>query len=289
MSPTAPPLSVSKFTFCSKQVPLGVFSLNLFGVQHYILSQLSVIQALFNKHSATLSFDNVRWTILVNVFGANSKLKPEYTRVRSDAQDCITHGLLREPGASELVNRTVRAIEKLTPDLVSFSESMVDQSPWERAGSASLQGVDKDAAGTPSVEVDLFTLIRNFVGHVTLPSLVGSEFMDVYPKAMDDLWEFDSGWDSLVLGLPRIFPLPSLATAHIARRNLLEAMGSFHEAIDKVSADQEPSEPWRELRDVSQIMAARSFIWRTHATPPGIKGPADLSLLWVCVKPLSYF
>ena len=223
---------------------------------------------------AAISFDPVRWFLLCRIFGANKKLKQEYARVQSDAQDCLINGLSPEPGTSNFTHQSINAIEKLMPDLISFSESLVDQSRWERMANTVL---DSDAQ---SVEVDLLALIRNFAGQVILPPLLGTEFLDAYPAALDDLWDLDSGWKLLLMGLPRFLPIPSLAATHIARKNLLQGLGSYHEALDKVAAGEEPSQPWIELSDVGQMMRNRSANWRAHGSPPGVGGPADLGFLW---------
>jgi len=250
-------------------------------VQHLLATKLSLINVIFEDSSTSLTFDTVRWSLLINVFGANRRLKGDYMRAYSDAQACLINGLWLEPGVSEFARKTMLGVQEHTPNLISFTESIVDQSQWERAADANLQVANVcSRAGSLAVEVNLFSLIRNFMGNVALPSLVGTEFLDVYPKALDDLWDLDGGFNYLTLGLPRWFPIPSLTKAHIARRNLLEGIGSFHGAIDKVAAGEEPHQPWVEVRDVEHIMRERSSAWRAHGTPSKVKGPYDLSLLW---------
>lgn len=250
-------------------------------MQHLLATKLSLINVIFEESSKPLSFDTVRWSLLINVFGANKRLKDDYVRACTDAQACLINGLLLEPGVSEFTRKTILGVQEHTPNLVSFSESIVDQSQWERAADANLRGANvRSRAGSLAVEVNLFSLIRNFVGNIALPSLVGTEFLDIYPKALDDLWDLDGGFSYLTLGLPRWFPIPSLTKAHIARRNLLEGIVSFHGAIDKVAAGQEPHQPWVEVRDVGHIIKERSSVWRAHGTPSTVKAPFDLSLLW---------
>ena len=252
----------------------GIFSINVFGVQHYIVAPLHLAEKLLGFSDGAVDFVAIRWYLLTNVFGANKKDKQAHARVQSDAHDCLTNGLLDASGASELTERSIKAIEKLIPDLISFSESLVDQSRWERMANTSLY------PDSPSVEVNFFTLIRNFIGQVLVPPVFGTEFLDVYPAALDDLWDLDSGWKYLLLGLPRFLPIPALAETHIARRNLLQGLESYHEALDKVAAGEEPNQPWIELSDIGQMMKDRSAIWRAHGTPSEIKGPAELTLLW---------
>lgn len=167
----------------------------------------------------------------------------------------------------------IQGLRSQLPNLVSFSEGVVDQNIWERSSHAEL--VHKN-----EVEIDFFTFIRAFFGHTTMPSLLGSEFLDVYPGVFDDLHDFDSSLKYLLLGLPRWFPMQSLAKANIARHRLDNAIDSFHKALDTTAAGDSPEQPWRDLSDVSQTMNARSAVWRKYKLPPALKGPLDLQLLW---------
>ena len=84
------------------------------------------------------------------------------------------HGLMREPFLSNAIAVTVRALEKRTPNLVSFAGSWVDQTMWERAAHAQVV-----PSSVPTVEVSLFPLIRNFVGDLAGEVLMGRDFMEV--------------------------------------------------------------------------------------------------------------
>ena len=178
---------------------------------------------------------------------------------------------LKAPHQSEpstLLSTTTQRIQLQIPHLVSFSEGLVDQSPWERSSHAEL--VNHDA-----VEVNLFSLITTFAGHAILPSLLGSEFLDAYPGIFNDLLKLDGSIKYLLLGLPRWFPIASTA-----RRRLDNSIDSFHRALDKVAAGSKPDLPWRDMSDVSQEMKDRCALWRKHGLPPAVKGPLDLQLLW---------
>ena len=178
---------------------------------------------------------------------------------------------LKAPHQSEpstLLSTTTQRIQLQIPHLVSFSEGLVDQSPWERSSHAEL--VNHDA-----VEVNLFSLITTFAGHAILPSLLGSEFLDAYPGIFNDLLKLDGSIKYLLLGLPRWFPIASTA-----RHRLDNSIDSFHRALDKVAAGSKPDLPWRDMSDVSQEMKGRCALWRKHGLPPAVKGPLDLQLLW---------
>lgn len=199
----------------------------------------------------------MRWSLLVNAFGANKRHKAEHSRAHGDAHACLL-GLLHGP--SDLLRATVREIQEQAPNLISFSDSIVDQSPWERAAIPIIHtgNITGDAS---TVEVNLFALIRTFVGSVALPSLVGREFLENFPYILEDIHDLEEGFKYLVLGLPRWLPIPSLTKAHIARRRLLDAIDSLHRALDQAAADNEPNKPWRDLSDVGAILKGRHTVW----------------------------
>lgn len=132
----------------------------------------------------------MRWSLLVNVFGADKGYKQEHSRAHGDAHACLLDQLLPRP--SEMLRTTVRGIQEQGPNLVSFSDSIVDQNPWERVATPIIHHHTGSVTGhAPSVEVNFFALIRTFVGNVALPSLVGKEFLENYPETLEDIQDLD--------------------------------------------------------------------------------------------------
>ena len=236
----------------------------------------SLIKAVFDNPNAPLESDSTRWSLLVNVFGADRRRKRDYLRVRGDVHTSFTNHILSGPTLSETIDVVVARIQEQVPNLVSFSESPVDQNFWERTAFPIVQA----DGSAPAVQVSLYALIRNFVGHIGVSVFMGSEFAEINPTALEDLWDLDHGLTYLALGLPRWLPIPSLTKAHIARRRLGDAIDLFHRALDKTAAGDEPDQPWRDVSDASRLMRERSAAWREYGTHPGIKGPCDLGLLW---------
>jgi hypothetical protein len=252
--------------------------LNLFGSTYKVVWTPSLINSVFEN--STLNIEKVRWSLLTRFFGADRRRKHEYTNAHPDASACLHNGLLEGEGPSQtpLTAALKSRIQECMPNLVSFSESIVDQNEWERAACSLVK--PKYGHDSPSVEVSLFTLIRNFTGHVVLPTLVGSEFLQAYPSTLDDLWDLDGGFKYMILGLPRLLGIPSLTRAHVARRRLLSAMDSFHRGLDMNAAGDESEQPWRDLSDVGEMMTERSAVWSKRCTSRAIKASCDLSLLW---------
>lgn len=220
---------------------------------HAIANRVS----LFQGNSTAISFDFLRWSLLAYVFGANKRHKAEHSRAHGDAHSCLLV-LMHSP--SDILRATVQDLQSHAPNLVSFSDSIVDQNPWERAAGPIIH--TGDITGDAStVEVSLFALIRTFVGSIALPSLVGKEFLENFPHILEDIHDLEEGFKYLVLGLPRWVPIPSLTKAHIARRRLLDAIDSLHGALDQAAADNEPNKPWRDLSDVGAIVKGMHAVW----------------------------
>ncbi|KAL8790876.1 MAG: hypothetical protein Q9195_006148 [Heterodermia aff. obscurata] len=251
----------------------GVFSLQILGRTWNVVTDSALLAQVYQHADTCIDSSSAQWSLLCRVFGADKRFKQAFLNTRVDMRGSPGLKVPHQSDPSVLLCTTIQRIQLQIPHLVSFSEGSVDQSPWERSSHAEL--VDDDA-----VEVDLFTLVTTFAGHAILPSLLGSEFLDAYPGTFNDLRKLDSSMKYLLLGLPRWFPMQSLASANFARHRLDNSIDSFHRALDKVAAGSKPDLPWRDMSDVSQEMKDRCALWRKHDLPPAVKGPLDLQLLW---------
>ena len=240
----------------------------------------NLIQRIFHDHAASLSIASVRWYLLVNAFGASRWRQQAFLAAEEDAHGCLKN-FEKDSEISTSIQMFIEKIQEEAPNLVSHSESMVDENPWERAANPATTPGNRSPKGKPqTVEVDMFALVRNFVGHVTIPSLVGTAFLEVHPKFVEKLWSFESKWRYMLLGLPRWLPAPGLPKAYIARRELCYTMTSFHRAMDSNAAGETLEQGWNDLDDVTSLFKDRSAVWTAHKTPADLKASADLSLLW---------
>lgn len=255
--------------------PSGIFALKLFGTKYNTVWTPSLIKAAFNIEHASLNPIEPRWTLLRKVFGAEGRGKGEYVQLYPNDQVCLADAL-RLRGVSnsvQITQNTLHALKQHAPNLLSFAERPIDQNPWEQNANPVLHN-------SSLVEISLFELISRFVGHVSLPVVVGTEFLEVYPSTVDDFWDFDGGFKWLRWGFSRLWGIPSLTRAHIARRRLLTALESFHEAVDTFSNGDEPKEPWRDISDRSNLMKERHWTWKGFQTSPSVRAACDLNLLW---------
>ena len=189
--------------------------------------------------------------------------------------ECVdaSKGLLEDLRAS---------VEHNTPFLVTFSSSRVDQLPWERASSLEVQARTQTSSGSDaasSITVPLSTLIRNFIGHLLLKSLLGSDLMELYPGICEDLHELDKGFEWIVMGIPRWIPLPGHLAAHLAKRRLEAAFRGLYAALSRVAAGDDPGAGWNDLSDVSEIMRARSDFYRERNLPESLRLAFDIDFV----------
>lgn len=250
-----------------------VFSIHMAGKTHNMVTTPSLMHSLFLQRTATTQ-DSFFSYIMQAVFGL-----PYDIRDIGASHIKALHGslslLMRDPCLTNMASTTVRAIERETPNLVSFAPSLIDQSPWERVSQVTA------STDNPNVcEANLFALTRNFVGNLATTTLMGRAFMEYYPDVLEDLWKFDSQFNLLFLGAPTWFPLPQLSAAYAARARLNRAMSSFHAAFAATEADKDPGFDWQDLDDVSEVMQARTRRWIKTGLHPKVTGPGDLPVLW---------
>ena len=233
-------------------------------------------RVMFKNHALPLNLDVVRWRLLINVFGADASHEQTYHSVRKHAQAILS----KDGVVSELTAKVCTEIQSRTPDLVSFSKSIVDQNMWERPAKPFPTQQPHGLIFRPAVEVSFFALLNNFVGQAYSNALFGKEFTELFPSALEDLLILDDGWKYLAMGFPRWLPIRRLIKAHMARRALLNAMESFRKALDAHNMGQVPEPPWSDLRDTSALMMELNAFCRQHKTPPRIQTPAVLALVW---------
>ncbi|KAI9714767.1 MAG: hypothetical protein M1820_000056 [Bogoriella megaspora] len=256
----------------------GIFALNLGGSTHNVIFSPSLSHSLLTQKSNVASHEPVAWQILRRTFGMPLRQKPAYEELQPELTATINDHLLRDPYLAEMVNITMGNLRQNIPNLVSFVDSLVDQLPWERV--SNVTSIQNESSGQ-YVEASLTPLLKNFVAHTANPSLFGRAFVDNYPQLFDWLWAFDAGFLLLSTGAPRFIPYPGLTRAQIARSRLLDAMVSFHRALDAYDTGKPaPDSTWSDMSDVSPLVRARSAVYRKYNFPPYSRAASDLALLW---------
>ncbi|KAI1941337.1 hypothetical protein LOZ66_001853 [Ophidiomyces ophidiicola] len=222
------------------------------GKDHYVLLTASLANSLLEKASSS-SNEGPAHYILENVFGA-----PRNTRFFKRTDLYSSSGpmqfLNEDPWLTDIASTVSREIKQAMPNLLSFSQSVVDQSTWERLSGVSIL----DADSGPICETDLFALVRNFIGVISTTAIMGKSFTEAFPYSLNDLWEFDKNFNAMLLGVPRWVPFPGLVTSYAARRRLLLALKAFHNALAATEIGVDPGFDWQDMDDVSEVIKSRS-------------------------------
>ena len=243
--------------------------MQVLGSRWNIVANRALYEAVLQQPEDVVDASSVLWSCLCKAFGAEATQQLRFKSIYRDLQTSFSQDRRHE----SLIATMIKIIQAQAPNLVSFSASMIDQNLWERLSHTST--IDDE-----TVETEFFSLIQRFTAYLTLITLLGTDFMVVYPGILEDLSNLDNGMKYLLLGIPRWFPIPSLTKASAARHRLDNAIDAFHRALDRAAVSEELEEPWRDLSDVSDLIKQRSALYRKHSAPPVLKGPLDLHFIW---------
>ncbi|KAK5111219.1 hypothetical protein LTR62_005247 [Meristemomyces frigidus] len=254
----------------------GIFALNFFGGRHNIIHSPSLATALLNQKPSIATSEEVSRRLLNVVFGFPKSELRKYDAALPELMACYKY-LLSEPGLTDMTQQTSERLRGKAGEFVTGNESLVDQMLWERSSDVD---VIMDKAGEEVVEASLLPLVRDFAAHVTVPTLMGSDFLANFPEFFEDLWTLDRGFLLLATGLPRWIPVPALTRAHIARRRILAAIYEFHDALDKQMDGKNHDPKWSGVDDVGALVKAREPVYRKHGFSIQARAATEHSLLW---------
>ena len=255
----------------------GLVSLSFLGSSFVMIFSPFLIKSMLAQRAPVLDTYFLLNMGLVRMFGTKRKDMQKWEDAYKHLNGCVLNGLMRDPQLTRLVDVTARRIEVQVPDMISFGESPIDQSLWERVADVDVV----PGAENLTVEANLFPLIRYFVGYVSSPSLFGQAFVDNYPTFLQDIYDLDGGLQWLLLGLPRWLPIRSLSKAYNARRRLQSNIATLQSALDNEATGLSNSAEWRELDDVSELIKNRNKVFREETTlAPMDRACGDLSILW---------
>jgi hypothetical protein len=256
----------------------GIFAVNLGGSTHNLAHTPSLVRDIFSQRTA-IETEETTLFILNRFFGTPRNFNKRLQELIKDLNQCVSKSLMREPGLGKMLTGTIAAMDEHIPNFVSFSSRPIDQNLWERESDADVMRSLKDTGEVDlAVEANLFSLLRNFMGHLATPSLMGQDFMDNYPEVLQDIWDLDYGFLYLIAGIPRWVPIPTLGRALRAQNKLNRKIAEFHRAMDLAEGGGDPGSEWRDFSDVSDVIKGRHRVWRNSKTPPHLR--CDLAILW---------
>ena len=248
-----------------------VFSLNMFGQTHHVVTSPSMAKALLGEKSTTS--EPILDRTMEKVFGTGKILRKFN---RSVLYTAPTAFITQEPHVATLTTRMVRQIRQTVPNLVSFSPSPVDQFPWERKSKIEVN----NESNPPHCDVDLFALVSHYIGHLTTTALMGQAFTEAFPDFIHDLRVFDGRVSAMEVGITRFLPVPGIIPAYSARKRLIQCLATFHAAFAVSEAGNDPGFEWSDLDDVSEFMQARSRALITNSISPESAASESLYILW---------
>lgn len=253
-----------------------VFGVYLRGQTHDTVVSPSMMKKVMSSDaSSTPALDQA----LQNVFGDRGLLRNLHLDRNQEIRDDVSEIMKRESFISNVSGNITKLLQRNVPNLVSFSRSPVDMTPWERESHVAV------SEGNQSVcEANLFALVRNFVGHNLTTLLMGEAFLENFPSFLGDLWTLDSNFVPLFIGAPRWVPTPGVSAGHAARDRLLHVMSIFYRAFTAWDDGIDPGIELRELDDVSELVKQRMRTFRKLELTPIASAAGHLSLYWDVIE-----
>lgn len=258
----------------------SVFGVYLRGETHDTVVSPSMIKTILSSPntSSTLALDQA----LQNVFGNRGLIHALQQTHNREISDDVPAIINKESFVNDASIAITALIKRNIPNFVSFSRSLVDQTPWERDSQVSLAEENQSVC-----EANLFALVRNFVGHNMSAFLVGEAFLENFPTVIEDLWKLDSSFVSLFVGIPRYVPTPAVSAGHAVRDRLIHITSVFYRAFCAWDDGIDPGIELRELDDVSELVQQRMRTFRKLDLTPNASAAGHLSLYWDVIEHIT--
>ena len=141
--------------------------------------------------------------------------------------------------------------------MISFIDTEIDLQPWEKHSNT--QYVSES-----EVEIDLMSLLRDMLGHASIPGMFGQGLLEKYPTLLHDLYDMDEGMMFFLLGLPAWTPWPGVFKAHMARRRLWQALDDQQRSLDLLADGEDVDYSWGEMDDVSEFILRRHEVFKSE-------------------------
>ncbi|PWY65313.1 cytochrome P450 [Aspergillus heteromorphus CBS 117.55] len=250
-----------------------VFGILMGGTQHQVVVSPSLVKSVFAARG-TNSTDLINYA-LEKIFGDRGVIRTLNAVDHHALNHSLPNLLMREPFLSEGTTAATRLIEREVPNLVTNCQSIVDQTLWERGSQAEVV----EGEGALACEVNLFALIRRFVGHITTAIFMGESLVEVYPTLLEDVFTLDNQFVPLSMGIPRLAH-PGVSAAHASRKKLLAALTAYHHAFVLWDDGIDPGLKFRDLDDISGPVKERIRKCKGLGLSARASAPVHLSLLW---------
>lgn len=262
-----------------KLYPGGAFSLNFLGGVHTVIFKPGLIASLINHPAHIADGYATSKHLMKSNFGwpRNKASNETYDKMIDDLIVFYKH-LNSEPSLSQMVDRTAQRLRHNIADFVTFNESEVDQTEWEKYADAETV---RDKSGEQVVEADLYDLVRNFVAMTANVSLLGTDFVENYPQFWQHLWRFDDGFMALAADLPAWLPISKAIAARRARSEVMACLRAFETALESDRERRKPTPEWADIDNVSPIIQSRvDDVYRKHNLTIEQRAACEFGLAW---------
>ncbi|OQE16420.1 hypothetical protein PENSTE_c024G01421 [Penicillium steckii] len=258
----------------------SVFGVYLRGETHDVVISPSMIKKILSTPNKTprVALDQA----LQNVFGNRSLTQALQETSNREISDDVSALMNQESFLNDASAAITGLVKRNISTLVSFSRSLVDQTPWERDSLVSLAEENQTVC-----EASLFALIRNFVGHNMSTFLMGEAFLENFPMVIEDLWKLDTSFPSMFLGISRATPSPGISSGYAARDRLVHITSVFYRAFCAWDDGIDPGLELRDLDDVSELFKQRMRTFRKLDLTPNGSAAGYLSLYWDLLEHVS--
>ena len=176
---------------------------------------------------------------------------------------------------SNVSKSAITKIQQHVDRFVTLSDG--PKTPWEAYASTRIVS---NTAERIVVEANLFPLVTNYVGHMTLSATMGTSFLANSPDAMKDIEILDESFLQLILGLPRWMPVASIKRAVAARDRLHQSLRSFYTALDVDHEGFGETSSYGSTYDVSELVKHYDRLWKGAGLPIHGRAAAGLSVPW---------
>lgn len=265
----------------SKSTKDGIFGIILRGKKYAVITAPSIIHQL--EESDTMNSNTeTRQYKLRHFFGARSNSSKSLEALACQNNDKLL--LMGYDGESRIhkhIERMTRALEQTAYNLISFNDSWVDQSSWERTSKTILKHGSESIA-----EVSFFPLIERFVAELATNTLMGRNFLENNPDFVEDLGVWNSKGTSFMNQMPAF--LPQMSAACAARERVLRCLKKFKQELSTYLKGHETGTDWGDLSDVSSYMKDRLKRRKCEKSPalsPHLDVYTDAAWLWAWNKP----
>ena len=285
-------LRISLLTLSRESIFESIFAYSLMGAKHNIVLSGPLLDQLLANSNSLDEAELGKWVVPCHAFGLSPKAKDEYLKLRPELSKSLEASLFKNKQFSHLISQALVTLSQELPDLITFNSSIVDQMQWERV--AVFELID----GADEVEADLFGLINEFFCSTILPLVTGDKFLESYQLLASDLASVTRSFYALALGLPRLFPIPGLPAASIARRRLLQNLTTFFDELTNpptkriIRDDESISGEEDTDADTPTPLTALNKIFEQHDVPFEARASITLDLLHRIVSqivPLAFW